>query len=167
MAFFKALLSRFKKSSFPKEIEVLNNSCDTIFKRIFDKCRRVLGKELIDVINIKKNSIENLKISSSEGSLKSLLVIKILALTETYLQLAENYANCLEGSRSLSTIESTSSELINTGREKLTQIASLLKSLNIQLNLNSDRSFVENTDEIINEALALNNVLDKNYKSKL
>jgi len=167
MAFLVNLFSKFKKSSIPKEIAALSNSCDTMFQRIFNKCRREIGQELIDVINIKKNAIESLKDSNNDANLKSLLVKKILVLVEMYLNHAENYTNCLEGSRNLSKTESTSAELINASKEKLTQIVSLLKSLNVQLNLNSDSCFVEDSDEIINEALALNNVLDENFKNKL
>jgi len=166
MGFLNNLLSKFKKPFVSKDIEALSNSCNAIFQRIFNKCRRELGQELIEVINIKKNAIESLKASGSASSLKALLVKKILVLTETYLKLAENHANCMESSRNLSTTEATASNLIEANREKLTQIASLLKSLNVQLNLNSDSCFAEDSEEIINEALALNNVLDENLKNK-
>ena len=167
MSFLKNLLLKFIKPSLPKEIQILSDSCNTIFQRIFNKCRRELGQELIEVINIKKNAVENLSADENNASMKALLVKKILVLTEAYLTLAENHANCMEGSRNLSTEESTSSDLIKTNREKLAQIASLLKSLNVQLNLNSDSCLTEDIEETINEALALNNVLDENYKRKL
>ncbi|MGE5472813.1 MAG: hypothetical protein ACM3UU_01190 [Ignavibacteriales bacterium] len=166
MGFLNNLLSKFQKPSASKEIEALSNSCNTLFQRIFNKCRRELGQELIEVINIKKNALESFKSSGSDADLKALLVKKILILTETYLKLAENHANCMEGLNNSSS-ESTSSELIKANREKLTQIVSLLKSLNVQLNLNSDSSFVEDSEDVINEAMALNNVLDDTFKNKL
>lgn len=166
MGFLNNLLSRIKKPSIPKEIYTLSNSCNVMFTRIFNKCRRELGQELIEVMNIKKSAIEKLD-SDIEKNIKVLLVKKILLLVETYLKLAENYSSCMEGSRNFSPSESTASELIKANREKLSQVVSLLKSLNVQLNLNSDSCFAEDSDEIINEALALNNVLNDNLKNKL
>lgn len=167
MGILSSLFSKFQKSSVLKEIEALSNSCNIIFQRIFNKCRRELGQELIEVINIKKNAIETLKASGSDADLKALLVKKILILTETYLKLAESHANCMAGLNNSPNSESVSSELIKANRERLTQIVSLLKSLNVQLNLNSDSTFVEDCDDAINQALALNNVLDENLKNKL
>jgi len=167
MSFLEKLLLKFKKPSLPKEIKLLSNSCNTIFQRIFNKCRIDLGQELIAVINIKKNAVESFIADKNNASIKALLVKKILVLTETYLTLAENHANCMKNSKNLSSADSTSSDLIKANRQKLAQIVSLLESLNVQLNLNSDSCLTEDIEDTINEALALNNVLDENYKRKL
>lgn len=166
MSVFKNFLSKFRKKENKNELSELNKSCNMVFERIFNRCRQELGSELLEIMNIKK-SIMDISNRESFTSIQELLAKKILSLIHSYLNLADSYVKSANSLKGLSNSPSEIDDIIKANKEKLNQIHSLIKSLNLQLNLNStDTSISSESEEIINEAIALNNVLQERMTKK-
>ena len=166
MSMLKKILSWFGKSNKQDEISQLNNSCNILFEQVFNKCRQEFGSELIDIMNIKKRIIEAKH--SAGTDVRELLSKKILTLIITYLELANTYVNSINSLKNLNDCDSQITDIAKANREKLTGMYSLIKSLNLQMNLNSiEAVMADEFQDIINEAVALNNVMEEKVKKKI
>lgn len=162
MGIFDKLFSVFKSK--PSEIELLDESCNLTFRKVFAKCRYALGQELLDVINAKKTAMEKFQSFKGKEHVQEMIIEEILSLTKSYMTLADAHVDLLSA---VKLSQKDNSEEIERSREKLSQIFTLINSLCLQLNLEAKENLSSEQEDIINEATALNNVLEENAKKKI
>lgn len=160
------LLSLLIKKIFGKtenELQKLDKSCDDNFRAVFENCRFELGRELVEVMEIKKNLMCKGDNSDSFSPVQEMLVKKTLELICLYFKLSDSYV-------SVKRLSTPNEEVIQNQkiiRDKLDSIFTIICSLNNQFYIKT-YDFTESSDNqlLINEAQALCNALKENNLKK-
>lgn len=171
----KRLFSRRSKNSGKSrgkmnnsELSVLSNKCNKAFQNIFAKCRLEFGREIISLMDIKRNIMDAVKdpagstdrtSASGISPLREMIARKILQLTLAYFELASSYVSV----KTRHSKEEWQPAHLEDTRSNMNRVYGLISSLNRQFYLRSGVTGLGSTatadQELINEAEALCNVL--------
>ncbi|WP_010244958.1 hypothetical protein [Acetivibrio cellulolyticus] len=166
----KIIEKLFKSQSLkrPKsEIASLGKKCNSTFEDIYTRCRIEFGRELVELMDIKRRLVEKCEPVGNCTPLQEMLVKKILQLMCLYFELADSLVSL----KAADTADMTVIQHVDGTKDKMNRIYSLITSLNNQFYMKADETnFKESCDDLINEAEALSNVIDesitKDYREK-
>lgn len=169
----QALARQNNKNSSPKPkstIDAINKKCNKLFENIYTRCRIDFGRELVELMDIKKHVAEKCQTEETCTPVQEMLAKKIIELIILYFNIADSLV-------AMQKIDSTGQmvdDYINITKDKMVKIQELIKTLNNQFYIKSeDSASQERCDDLINEAEALKNVIkqsiikdcrDKNYE---
>ena len=163
---FSKIISRLhdSKSNSISEIEALNRKCNTVFENTYTHCRIEFGRELLELMDIKRRIAEKCEVKENCNPVQEMLAKKILELLLLFFNLADSIV-------SMKPTGSCDNYVDNT-KDKLIKIHELVNTLNNQFYIKSDNSSSQELcDDLINEAEALKNVIEQsitpNNKGKL
>lgn len=157
-----------KLNTKPKsEIAILNRDCNEVFENIYAHCRIDFGRELVELMGIKRRVWEKCEIKGNCTPVQEMLIKKMLELICLYFKLADSIVSI----KTVGNAEKTVNDYVDITKEKMISIHNLVNSLNNQFYMKSDYSSSEPLcDDLINEAEALRNVIDesitKDYREK-
>ncbi len=149
----------FKRNKENKnEFDRLNDTCNSAFNSAFNKCRLDFGRELVEIMEMKAKLLDVLKSQTAASSAQELLAKKLLELIAVYFRIIEIYVSAKSDNHP----ERTHSQAFHQLDEKIKKVYSLINNLNTQFYLSSNElSGMSAYDEIINEAEALRNVINR------
>ena len=163
-----ARLNNRNPSPKPKStIDAINKKCNKLFENIYARCRIDFGRELLELMDIKKHVVEKCQTEETCTPVQEMLAKKIIELIVLYFNIADSLV-------AMQKIDSTGQmvgDYINLTKDKMLKIQELIKTLNNQFYIKSeDSASQERCDDLINEAEALKNVIKqsiiKDYREK-
>lgn len=165
---FSKLISKLhdskSESNSKSEIEALNRKCNKVFENTYTRCRVEFGRELLELMDIKRRIAEKFEVKENYNPIQEMLAKKILELIILYFNLADSVVSVKPTGSSDNYVDNT--------KDKMIKIHELINTLNNQFYIKSDNSGSQEVcDDLINEAEALKNVIEQsitqNYKGKL
>ena len=150
--------NKSKKSS--SEFNLINETCNSIFEKVFNECRLDFGREMVEIMNMKSRLLEVVNSDNTYTSVQGLLAKKFLELFTVYLKTIKVYVSIKKGNSN----EHRDLQALDSIEEKMNRVYALINELNRQFYLCSDEvSSISSCDDIINEAEALSNIVNSRY----
>jgi hypothetical protein len=164
MGILKRIKNLLSYSKPKNEIHDLNSSCNTLFEKIYKNCRIDFGLEFVELMDIKRALVTNFTHAKSCTPIQEMLAKKVIELTNSYFKYAEAVVS-VKKNRELNI---QAQRFIECTVDKMSSIYSLIHKLNSQFYIKSEGlDFETSGNDLIMEAEALNNVLEKFDKNKL
>lgn len=148
-------------------IDAINKKCNELFENIYTRCRIEFGRELLELMDIKRHVAEKCLTEETCTPVQEMLAKKIIELIVLYFNLADS----LVAMKKIDSTDKMAGDYINLTKDKMLKIQELVKTLNNQFYIKSeDLTSQERCDDLINEAEALKNVINqsiiKDYRDK-
>jgi hypothetical protein len=168
MGIFKQIL---KRNRIPVELKDLNDACNFQFNKIFERCRRQSGRELVEVMSFKSSILDAIEKSGMDGA-RGKIAEKFLKLLAVYLTLIDEYSDrsrCINdtdmaGGGAEGDPSDCGADPFNTRLEKAYDF---LAALHRQFFLLTAKNIsTELFDDALKEAEALLNAVDIHYGNK-
>jgi hypothetical protein len=163
---FSKIISRLhdSKSNSKSEIENLNTKCNKVFEDIYTRCRIDFGRELLELMDIKRRIAEKCEVKENCNPVQEMQAKKIFELILLYFNLADSIVSMKPTGSSDGYVDNT--------KDKMIKVHELVNTLNNQFYIKADSSSSQDLcEDLINEAEALRNVIEQsitpNSKGKL
>lgn len=163
MRIINRMKALFKGSKPKNEIQQLNESCNKAFQSAFESCKVEYGRELVELMDIKRSLVDTEHATNSITPLQEMLLKKILELMKLYFKFSEVCVSIKKHSK----CDAKVMEHLNNTIGRMDKVYSMIGSLNGQFYMrDEDGDMVPGSQDLINEAEALCNVLRENNHNK-
>ena len=102
-------------------IDEINKKCNKLFEKIYTRCRIDFGRELIELMDIKKHVAERCQTDETCTPVQEMLAIKIIELIVLYF----NIADSLVSMQKIDCTDKMAGDYINNTKDKMLKIQEL------------------------------------------
>lgn len=159
----KAVATFFKRKKAENEIWDLNASCNNLFEKIYSRCRLDFGRELVNLMDMKKDIISSMRHPDSYTPVQEMIAKKVLELIGAYFREAESVVWIKARGAS----DMDAQQFVEAARERMYEVYALASSLNSHFYLRAEDIGYNSNGDLLMEAEALCNVLKEDNKKKM
>jgi hypothetical protein len=162
MSIIKRIAGFFRK---PKnELQVSNQACNVLFESVFQKCRFDFGREMISLMELKKDIMDKGGARPALTQVQEFLAKQMIDVISAYFKMAESLSAVKSGKKHGESVEEFERETMEKMNRAMTVATTLHRHIIMKTGHTAASAFKDQF--LLDEAEALCKVLDKEKAMK-